>query len=96
MQIAKTNFLVFFIICSFMFSNLLIAQDIDKAFHYFDNQQYQKAATEFENALPLIEKEYGQNDTTIYTRLLLYIAISYNNALNNTKAEIYYLKCKSI
>lgn len=96
MKITKTIFLVFFTIYSFLIQNSLIAQDIDKAFHYFDNQQYQKAATEFENVLPTIEEEYEQKDTTIYTDLLLYTAICYDKTLNFNKAESYYLKCKSI
>ena len=96
MKTIKIIFLVFLIICLFLVPNSLIAQDIDKAFKYFDNEQYEKAAIEFENVLPAIIKEYGQNDTTIYTELLIYTALCYERALNSNKAENYYLKCKYI
>ena len=56
----KTIKIIFLIFCSLLILNSLIAQDIDKAFKYFDNEQYEKAAIEFENVLPAIEKEFGQ------------------------------------
>ena len=72
-------------------TSIVKAQDINKALQYFDVEKYKDAALEFEKALPSIEKEYGKKDTSYYSKLLLYTAISFEYYLNYAKAEYYYL-----
>ena len=59
---------ILFIFTVILFSNFAFSQDIDKAFEYFNNEQYEKAAYEFEAAIPQAIKNFGNNDTTFYTK----------------------------
>ena len=90
----KTTVILFLIFNT----SLLItkAQDIDKAFKYFKAEQYEKAALEFEGALPDIEKAYGKQDTSYYSKLLLYTSFNFQAYLNYKKAEQYYIKCNTV
>ncbi len=81
-----------------LFFGLLNAysQSLDSAYKYFDAGQYEKAALEFEKVLPLIEKEYGASDTTLYSFLLIYAGVSCEGIHRHAEAEKYYLKVKTI
>ena len=81
-----------------LFFGLLNAysQSLDSAYKYFDAGQYEKAALEFEKVLPLIEKEYGASDTTLYSFLLIYAGVSCEGIHQHAEAEKYYLKVISI
>ena len=94
----KKPILILFLIinCSLLIINTAVAQDVDKALEYFNAEQYEQAALYFENVLPSIEEEYGYNDTSYYTKIILYTALSYERALNYQKAEEYYLQGISI
>ncbi|RLD79779.1 MAG: hypothetical protein DRJ10_08310, partial [Bacteroidetes bacterium] len=70
--------------------------DINLALSYYESKQYKQAALQFEKAIPLIEKTYGKKDTSIYSKLLLYTAVSFEQYLNYTKAEKYYLQCNAV
>ncbi len=71
-------------------------QDVDKAMIYFKNEEYYKAAAEFEAALPALEKQYGKNDTVWYAYYINYTALSFENCQQFSKAEQYYLLAKNI
>ena len=58
-------------------TNIVTAQDANKAMQYFNSEQYEQAVLEFEGAMPAIEKEYGKKDTSYYSKLLLYTALSF-------------------
>ncbi len=86
-----------FLFIIFHYSFLIVfPQDINKAFEYYDAGQYDKAAVEFENALPTIEEKYGSTDTTYYSNYLVFTAYSYEKCQQYFKAETYYLKAKAI
>ena len=68
------------------------AQDLTKAFQYFNTGQYKQAASEFETAILIVEKEYGNKDTSNYSKLLLYTAVCFDRCTNYIKAEQYYLQ----
>ena len=72
------------------------SQDLEKALKYFNSDQYEKAALEFENALPAIEKEYGSTDTINFSKVLIFTGTAYERSQQFAKAEIYYLKAKTI
>ncbi len=78
-------FFVPFLIASFN----IFCQDIDKAINYFSNGDYNNAATEFENLLKTFS-ENEKNDTTVYTKYLLYTAVSFEYINNYEKAIEYY------
>ncbi len=80
---------VLFIIYS---SCLCNAQSIDKAYVYYDNKQYDKAATEFEKALPIIEVVANKGNKELYIQTLYYAALSFEQINQFNKAVEYYLK----
>lgn len=89
------------IFCSMLFSITTVhSQDFEpmlqKAIGYFENELYDSAAVEFEAVLPLVEKEFGSTDTSIYSYLVTYTGVSYDNSAQYEKAEKYYLQAKSI
>jgi len=59
-----------------IFSAFAAAQDLERAFQYFDNEQFELAAKEFEAALPELRDYYGENDTSVYTQYIFYSAVS--------------------
>jgi len=74
----------------------ILSQDLDSAMKFFDGAKYEKAAEEFEKVLPLLEKIYGENDTSYYTIFLMYAAFSNEKCNQFEKAENYYLKIREI
>jgi tetratricopeptide (TPR) repeat protein len=72
------------------------SQSIDSAFKFFDAGRYEQAAQEFEKVLPLIEKDYGANDTSYYSFLLIYAGVSFEKNHQYARAEQYYLNVKAI
>jgi tetratricopeptide (TPR) repeat protein len=72
------------------------SQSVDSAFKFFDAGRYEQASQEFEKVLPLIEKEFGANDTSYYSFLLFYTGVSFERYHQYDKAEQYYLKAKTI
>ena len=74
----------------------MYSQSLDSAYKYFDAGQYKRAALEFEKVLPLIEKEYGTTDTSLYSFLLIYAAVSCEEIQQYAEAEKYYLKVRTI
>ncbi|MFC2107444.1 tetratricopeptide repeat protein [Bacteroidota bacterium] len=56
----------------------IVAQDTEKAFEYFNNEEYEMAASEFEKVLENIEKENGRNRE--YAKICLYTAVSYSRS----------------
>ena len=72
------------------------SQSIDSAYKFFDAGRFEKAAQEFEEVLPLIEKEYGANDTTFYSFILIYTGICFERYHQYSRAEQYYIKAKEI
>ncbi len=64
--------ITFIILALFLFIINLNAQDINKAFEYFNSKQYEEAAKEFEALIPNYKNLYGEKDTT---NLLLYYYI---------------------
>jgi len=92
-MINKLLFLLFILLSSFF---IAFSQDVNKALEYFNSGQYEKAATEFENALPEIEKTYGANDTSFFSICLIYAAVSFDRSYQLDKAEIYNLKAKKV
>jgi len=75
---------------------LVFGQDPDKALKYFENEQYELAAKEFKAVLPKIKTYFGKNDTTVYSKFLIYTGISYYWALQYEKSEKYLLSAKQI
>lgn len=60
----KEKYILLAISFTFLLFNLInnaIAQDINKALQYYNAQKYLQAALEFENALPVMEKESGKD-----------------------------------
>jgi tetratricopeptide (TPR) repeat protein len=87
------------------FTSLLIAYSsysqnpdtlVQKAMEYFENEQYEKAAMEFEKALPTVEEEYGALDTSYYSKQVYYTAQCFQEINQYDKAEQYYLVLKYI
>ena len=74
----------------------LQSQDVENAAKYFNAAKYELAAEEFEAALPSIVEEYGKNDTSWYSKILYYTALSFELSQNNTIAEEYYLACNAV
>ena len=72
------------------------SQSLDTAFKSFYSGRFEKAAYEFEQLLPLIEKAYGSNDTAYYAFYLNCAALSYENSNQYAKAEEHYLSLKGI
>ena len=72
------------------------SQNIEKAMDFFLVEKFDSAAIEFEKVLPLIEKEYGTQDTSIVTVILIYAGVSCEYSMKYTKAEYYYLKAKAV
>ena len=67
-----------------------------KAMDFYNNNKFDSAAIIFETILPLIEIEYGSQDTSYYIKQLTYTAKSFEKIKQYEKAEYYYLKVKSI
>ncbi|MHC1702810.1 MAG: tetratricopeptide repeat protein [Tenuifilaceae bacterium] len=72
------------------------AQNLEKALQYFNAEKYSEAAKEFVNALPEIEKTYGANDTSFYSKCIIWTGLSYERSKKLDKAEMQYLKVKAI
>lgn len=80
-----------FLIFTLADSSATRAQDLSKAFEYYNAENYKNAALEFENSLPGLKEQYGENDTSYYSKIVLYTALSFQNDLNTEKAIPYYL-----
>ena len=83
------------IILLFIFFNGL-SQNVDKALKYYNKGQYKEAAFEFEKALPNIEKEFGKNDTSFYSYILVLTANSFDQIGELSKAAVYYFNAIKI
>jgi len=79
-----------------IFSAFAAAQDLERAFQYFDNEQFELAAKEFEAALPELRDYYGENDTSVYTQYIFYSAVSCYYSGQYEKAEKYFKEGKRI
>lgn len=71
-------------------------QEAKLAVEYFNAGKYENAAIEFEKVLPEIEKKYGESDTSYYSLMLIYTAVSYDRTQQFKIAENYYYKAKAI
>ena len=60
-----------------------------KAFQYYENNEYVNASLYFEKAIPIIEKESGKNEK--FAKALLYAAICFNQIGRLKKAHNYNL-----
>jgi len=65
-----------------------IAQDIDKAWEYFDNEQYELAALEFKILIDILEEENGKDLT--YAEGSFCVGVSYHKANMIDDAIFYY------
>jgi tetratricopeptide (TPR) repeat protein/CHAT domain-containing protein len=74
----------------------ICSQSIDSAYKFFDNGRYEQAAREFEKLLPLVERKFGPNDTSLYSYLLLYAGVSFEKSNQYAKAEQYYVTAGKI
>jgi tetratricopeptide (TPR) repeat protein/CHAT domain-containing protein len=92
----KTLFSALFFILFQSVVEYINAQDLNKGFEYYNAGEYQRAANEFENSLATLKTQYGETDTTYYSKIVLYTALSYHNASKIEKAIEYYLQTKSI
>lgn len=64
--------------------------DVNKALSYYSQSHFAKAAIEFERCLPALEKQYGSNDTSYFSKIVLYTALSYQQVANSEKTFKYY------
>jgi len=60
-----------------------------KAFQFFNKNEYKKAAIMFEKAVPVKSKKTGKNSE--YAKTLLYTAVCFDRSKNYEKAQKYYL-----
>jgi tetratricopeptide (TPR) repeat protein/CHAT domain-containing protein len=72
------------------------SQSIDSAFKHLEAGRYEKAASEFEKVLPFAERNFGPNDTSFYSFLLIYAGVSFEKCRQYDRAEQSYLKAKEI
>jgi len=79
-----------------LLSSCILAQNLEIAFRYFEDEEYEKAAAEFELALPEIEAYYGSDNIEVYALSLLYTAISFERSEEYGKTEHYYKKSMSV
>jgi tetratricopeptide (TPR) repeat protein/CHAT domain-containing protein len=89
----KKNTLMLMLI---MLSGILFSQNPEKALLYFQYQEYEKAAKEYEGSLRTYEKRYGSTDTTEYLALLYLTGESYLYTGDFKKAEKYNSIAKEI
>ena len=92
----KTHLLLVFSILFQTIINCITAQDLAKGFEFYGARDYKSAATEFENSLATLKIQYGESDTTYYSKIVLYTALSYQSDSKPEKAIEYYLQAKSI
>lgn len=90
----KPLLIVFLLV--FAFKPNISAQDISKGIEYFQTGQYVEAAKAFELELPKIKEKYGEKDTVLYSKILLYAAASFDKSADHDKAIEYYLKCINV
>lgn len=64
--------------------------DVNKALSNYSQSEFAKAAIEFERCLPALEKQYGNTDTTYFSKIVLYTALSYQQIANTEKSFKYY------
>ncbi len=68
----------------------------DKALEYFNAGKYEEAILEYKKKLPLIEKKYGKNDTTHYSKTLYDTGICFYYLQNYKKAIEYLTECNKV
>ena len=81
------------------FENFNLAKDKnidDKALEYFNAGKYEEAILEYKKQLPLIEKKYGKNDTTHYSKTLYDTGICFYYLQNYKKAIEYLTECNKV
>ena len=63
---------VAFLMLNLFYPFILSAQNVDKAYQHFTAKQYKEAAAEFEAAIPVIQEQKGEKDTSLYSKVLLH------------------------
>ena len=83
--------LTLILLLSFALTN---GQNEEKAWGYFNNEQYELAAKEFKGTLKIAETENGKDSK--YAVLCLFIAVCYERSNNIEEALSYYIKCNEV
>lgn len=79
-----------------LFSNYFKAQNLETALKHFHAKEYKQAADEFDRLIPPAREKLGANDTSLYSKILLYAAASHEHLKNYSKAMKYYNDCNLI
>ena len=84
---------LFLFICSLPLTSLH-AQDLDKAWEYFQNKQFNLATEEFKKVISVAENENGKD--IAYAELCFFAAVSCEQANALDSAISYYTKCYEV
>ena len=75
---------------------LSLNEQITSAIQLYQTASYKKAALELEKVLADTKNTFGEKDTVMYSKVLIYTALSFEQLLKKEKAILYYVQAMAV